>query len=38
VGRLVATLVQQGLDPATFKWYVVTDDRKPTVRPGTQYA
>jgi hypothetical protein len=36
--RLVARLVEQGIDPLTFKWYVVTEGRKPTVRAGTQYA
>ena len=35
---LVARLVEQGIDPATFEWYGVTEDQKPTVRPGTHYA
>ncbi len=32
--RLVARLIEQGIDPATFEWHVVDDDRKPVARPG----
>jgi hypothetical protein len=32
--RLVARLVEQGIDPATFEWYVVDEDRRPVVRLG----
>ena len=34
--RLVARLQHFSIDPATFEWYVVDEDRKPVRRPGAQ--
>jgi hypothetical protein len=35
--RLVARLVEQGIDPATFERYVVDEDRKPFAGPEAQH-
>jgi hypothetical protein len=32
--RRVARLVEQGIDPASFTWYVVDEDPRPVARPG----
>ena len=32
--RMVARLVEQGIDLAPFEWYVVDEDWKPVRRPG----